>query len=97
MLRTSGRIVPTGDDAVFDGGDDGRDPGLDTGLLVYERDRALMPAFARLGDRCQQLLRLLMADPAPAYDEIAAALDMPVRQHRPTRGRCLDRLRQLMT
>jgi RNA polymerase sigma factor (sigma-70 family) len=96
VLRTTGRLVPTGDDAVFDGDDGGRDPGIDTGLLVYERDRALMAAFARLGDRCQQLLRLLMADPAPTYDEIASALDMPVGSIGPTRGRCLDRLRHLM-
>ena len=70
-----------------------RDAGIDTGLLVYERDRALMAAFGRLGDRCQQLLRLLMADPAPPYDEIGAALDMPVGSIGPTRRRCLEQLR----
>jgi RNA polymerase sigma factor (sigma-70 family) len=96
VLRIAGRLVPTGDEAVFDGEPTGRDPGIDTGLLVYERDRALMAAFARLGDRCQKLLRLLMADPVPSYDEIAAALDMPVGSIGPTRGRCLDRLRHLM-
>ena len=68
--------------------------GIDAGLLVYERDRALLGAFARLGDRCQHLLRLLMADPRPSYDEIAAALDMPVGSIGPTQGRCLDVARE---
>ena len=95
VLRTSGRLVPTGDEASLDGADV-RDVGIDTGLLVYERDRALMTAFGRLGDRCQQLLRLLMADPAPGYDEVAAALDMPVGSIGPTRGRCLAQLRHLL-
>ena len=43
-----------------------------------------------------QLLRLLMADPGAAYDEIAAALDMPVGSIGPTRGRCLAQLRHLL-
>jgi RNA polymerase sigma factor (sigma-70 family) len=94
VLRTSGRVVPTAE-ASLDG-IDVRDAGIDTGLLVYERDRALMTAFGRMGQRCQQLLRLLMTDPAPAYDEIAAALDIPVGSIGPTRGRCLEQLRHLL-
>ncbi|HKY67732.1 MAG TPA: sigma-70 family RNA polymerase sigma factor [Acidimicrobiales bacterium] len=98
VLRLTGRLVPTGDDAALDAGGrpDGHESGLDTGLLVYERDRALMAAFSRLGDRCQQLLRLLMSDPAPGYDEVAAALDMPVGTIGPTRARCLHHLRELI-
>jgi len=95
VLRASGRVVLTGDEASLDLLDV-RDRGVDSGLLVYERDRALLTAFGQLGDRCQQLLRLLMADPAPSYDEIAAALDMPVGSIGPTRGRCLDQLRHLL-
>jgi DNA-directed RNA polymerase specialized sigma24 family protein len=37
-----------------------------------------------------------MADPAPSYDEVAAALDMPVGSIGPTRGRCLEQLRHLL-
>ncbi|HET6952739.1 MAG TPA: sigma-70 family RNA polymerase sigma factor [Acidimicrobiales bacterium] len=98
VLRVSGRTVPVGDDSDLDRLDevDGHDPGIDTGLLVYERDRVLSSAFGCLDDRCQQLLRLLMADPRPSYDEIAAALDMPVGSIGPTRGRCLDHLRRLL-
>ncbi len=94
VLRLAGRVVLT-EDAELDHAEE-RDAGVDTGLLVYERDRALLDAFARLGDRCQHLLRLLMADPAPSYDEVAAALDMPVGSIGPTRGRCLEQLRHLL-
>jgi RNA polymerase sigma factor (sigma-70 family) len=100
VLRARGRAVPTRDGVVVDaaasasGASGGDVPvGVDTGLLVYERDRHLMTAFARLGDRCQQLLRLVMADPAPGDDEIAAALDMPVGSIAPLRHGCLDELR----
>ena len=37
-----------------------------------------------------------MADPPPAYEDVAAALDMAVGSIGPTRGRCLERLRQRM-
>jgi RNA polymerase sigma factor (sigma-70 family) len=95
VVRASGRVVLTGEDGdldVIDGGD----AGIDAGLLVYERDRALLAAFDRLGDRCQRLLRLMATDPPPSYDEIAAALDMPVGSIGPTRGRCLEQLRRLL-
>ena len=95
VLRSSGRMVLTGDDAAFDELD-GRDAGIDAGLLVYERDSALLAAFGRLGGRCQRLLRLMMADPPPSYDEISAALDMPVGSIGPTRGRCIAQLRDLL-
>lgn len=94
VLRGTGRVVPV-DDATLDHVDPG-DGAIDTGLLVYERDRAVLEAFGRLGVRCQRLLRLMVADPAPTYDEIAAALDMPVGSVGPTRGRCLEQLRHLL-
>jgi RNA polymerase sigma factor (sigma-70 family) len=90
-LRASGRPEP--DDAA-DGPGVG-DP-VDLGLLVYERDRVLMSAFARLDGRCQRLLRLLIADPRPSSVEIGAALDIPLGAIGPTRTRCLDELRRLL-
>jgi len=42
----------------------------------------------------QALLRLLTADPQPAYEEISAALDMPIGSIGPTRQRALGRLRE---
>ena len=37
-----------------------------------------------------------MADPPPAYADVAAALGMKVGSIGPTRGRCLDKLRALV-
>jgi len=72
----------------------GDEAGSGDGLLERERAAAMRGAFTRLGERCQRLLRVLMADPAPSYDDVAAALEMPVGSIGPTRARCLDRLRR---
>jgi RNA polymerase sigma factor (sigma-70 family) len=66
---------------------------LDAALLTSERDRALWTALRRLGARDQALLRMLAAEPAPSYEEIGAALGMPIGSIGPTRARALARLR----
>lgn len=58
-----------------------------------EDDRRVAAAFSSLSPRCQRLLRTLVADPAPSYAEVAAALEMPVGSIGPTRARCLEALR----
>jgi DNA-directed RNA polymerase specialized sigma24 family protein len=63
-------------------------------LLTRERNSALRRAFAGVGERCQALLRMLAAVNPPSYEEIAAALGMPVGAVGPTRSRCLDKLRR---
>jgi RNA polymerase sigma factor (sigma-70 family) len=68
---------------------------LGAALLEAERDRALWQAFGGLSERCQTLLRILVTDPPPSYEEISAALDMPIGSIGPTRARCLERLRGL--
>lgn len=75
---------------------DERLPAPDGALLEGERDRAVWAALGRLSDRCQQLLRLLAASPPPSYEEVSAALTMPIGSIGPTRGRCLDRLRKIV-
>jgi RNA polymerase sigma factor (sigma-70 family) len=67
---------------------------LDAALLLEERDAALWRALSRVGERCQQLLRVLMADPPPTYEAVSAALEMPVGSIGPTRARCLAKLRE---
>jgi RNA polymerase sigma factor (sigma-70 family) len=89
VLRSTGRELPTDDE--LPGGHE--QPETDARLLRSERDSALWRAFARLSSRCQTLLRVLMAEPPPAYEEVSAALGMPVGSIGPTRARCLDRLR----
>jgi RNA polymerase sigma factor (sigma-70 family) len=91
ILRGAQRQVPTGEDfaeAPADGADAAGD------LIARERDDLLWRAFGRLPARDQALLRLLVADPQPSYDEISAALEMPIGSIGPTRGRALERLRR---
>jgi RNA polymerase sigma factor (sigma-70 family) len=91
LIRRHGRELVTGD---LDSFESSRSDELDRGVLAAERDLALWRAFGKLGERCQALLRLLMADVAPSYDDVSAALDMPVGAIGPTRRRCLERLRR---
>ncbi|HWH09640.1 MAG TPA: sigma-70 family RNA polymerase sigma factor [Solirubrobacteraceae bacterium] len=91
VIRRSGQELVTGDDWVLDAATD--DP-VDGPLLVRERDDALRRALARIGERCQALLRLLAAVDPPSYEEIGAALGMPIGAIGPTRARCLEKLRR---
>ena len=93
VLRRSGRERPVVEDTVLDRPDEG--PPVDTALLTNERDRALWQAFARLNDKCRQLLQIAVNEPK-AYDEISAALGMPIGSIGPTRRRCLTQLRALL-
>lgn len=90
QIRHSAREVPS-DMAAFEQGDD---PTLEHRLLIAERDRAFWKAFTELGERCQALLRVLMAEAEPSYQEVSAALGMPIGAIGPTRRRCLERLGQ---
>lgn len=69
---------------------------VDDPLLLAEEAALVREALHLLPDRCQALLRLLMVDEPPSYDEVSAALGMPVGSIGPTRGRCLDKLRVLV-
>jgi RNA polymerase sigma factor (sigma-70 family) len=92
LLRQTHRTRPV-TDAQLDRPDTGVD-GSELTVLDADRDRALWLAFSTLEDRCRQLLRVLIADPAPSYEEVGAALEMPVGSIGPTRRRCLEHLRR---
>ncbi|HEY3714211.1 MAG TPA: sigma-70 family RNA polymerase sigma factor [Jatrophihabitantaceae bacterium] len=66
---------------------------VDRWLMADERDSALRTAFAQLGQRCQQLLTMLMRDPPEPYAKISTDLSIPVGSIGPSRARCLDQLR----
>jgi RNA polymerase sigma factor (sigma-70 family) len=90
-IRLQTRELPAADDALFDVPSEDR---TEQRLLARERSSALRKAFARISERCQALLRLLAAPEALSYEEIGAALGMPVGAIGPTRSRCLDQLRR---
>jgi RNA polymerase sigma factor (sigma-70 family) len=66
-------------------------------VLRDEEGRLLWQAVHKLPERCARLLRAMGADPIPSYAELAAALGMPVGSIGPTRARCLETLRGLLT
>jgi RNA polymerase sigma factor (sigma-70 family) len=92
LIRKSGRERPASDDETLLEIADPAPP-LDAALLLDERDGALWRAFRLLGEKCQQLLRVLMATPPPSYQDVSAALDIAVGTIGPSRQRCLKQLR----
>lgn len=90
IIAASQRTVLT--DAPAELADDAARP--ERALLNQERDALLHRAMTGISDSCRTLLRVLAAEPPPSYDEVSAALDMPVGSIGPTRGRCLKRLRE---
>ncbi len=75
--------------------DEESDP-LDAALLREEQARMVRVAAERLSPRCQRLLGVLMDDDDLPYKRIAELLNMPIGSIGPTRGRCLEHLRQIM-
>jgi RNA polymerase sigma factor (sigma-70 family) len=91
VLRDTARYEPVDDIETLTGVDPGD---LDGALRTAERNAGLRRAFERLPARHQALLRLLTTDPTPSYEEIGAALAMPIGSIGPTRARALERLRR---
>jgi RNA polymerase sigma factor (sigma-70 family) len=63
-------------------------------LISAERRETLTRAVATLPERQRVLVNLLLQEPALAYTQIAARLQMPVGSIGPTWGRCATKLRQ---
>ncbi|MFH9978929.1 RNA polymerase sigma factor [Streptomyces sp. NPDC017179] len=97
-LRSLSRLTVTSDPQLLDRVSDDRTPEqslLDSeeAAAQSERVRRLWQEFEKLGDRCRQLLRVLIASPPPSYQEVSAALGVAVGSIGPLRQRCLRRLR----
>ena len=93
-VRRRGRVLPTADEQQLEP-DPRLTPTPEMLALASERDRALWHAFAQLPENCQRLLRVVVVMSMP-YEQVSAALDMPVGGIGPTRGRCLERLRRTL-
>ena len=93
LLRSGGRCQPSDEmELLVNARADHAE--IDSALLTAERDAELWAAFSRLPARDQALLRLLAVDSPPSYQEISAALGMPIGSIGPTRARSLERLRR---
>ncbi|MFE7897860.1 RNA polymerase sigma factor [Streptomyces sp. NPDC057424] len=98
VIRSSRRLTLTDDPHVLDRVSEEGTPEqslLDSeeAAAQSERVRRLWQEFEELGERCRQLLRVLMATPPPSYQDVSAALGIAVGSIGPLRQRCLRRLR----
>lgn len=66
----------------------------DAFVLLEARNAELWREVDHLPDRCRSLLRALVADPPPSYEEVASRLEIRIGSVGPTRQRCLERLRR---
>jgi RNA polymerase sigma factor (sigma-70 family) len=66
-------------------------------VLRDDSDSRLWQHILQLPDRCRALLRVIAFADRPDYAAVAEALGMPIGSIGPTRGRCLAKLRQLLT
>jgi RNA polymerase sigma factor (sigma-70 family) len=95
IRRRNRAALPADDDALFDRAGEVRSP--ISGLVADERKVVLWSAVDSLPERCQRLLRVLMAEPPPAYETVSVLLDMPIGSIGPTRARCLAQVRRYLT
>jgi RNA polymerase sigma factor (sigma-70 family) len=95
-VRNAGRMELPARDVLFaelpDAG-----PTPEEQRVARERQRMLWTAVGQLSERCQQLLRIIAFTRRPDYDVVSMALGMPRGSIGPTRGRCLAKLRDVLS
>jgi RNA polymerase sigma factor (sigma-70 family) len=73
-------------------------PDVSENLTAVENEHAVERAMELLPERCRRLIELLyFRKDEPSYAEIASQLEMPIPSVGPTRARCLDKLRKLLS
>ena len=102
LIRLGTRTTTTDNPYLLDAASDGESPEdvvleSEEAAVRLRRARQLWSAFHLLPSRCQQLLRMLIASPPPSYTDIAAMLGMAIGSIGPTRARCLQQLRAVLT
>ncbi|GAA0831954.1 RNA polymerase sigma factor [Streptosporangium amethystogenes subsp. fukuiense] len=71
------------------------DPAL--AVLTADESRRLWQAVDRMPEPCRSLFRLMATAPDAGVRQLAGRLGMPSGSYGPTRGRCLNRLRTMLT
>ncbi len=90
QIKLRARELPTDSAEAFEAPTEGA---AELKVIADERNAGLWRSFAKLSERCQALLRLLVSSDEPSYEAIGAALEMPIGAIGPTRARCLEKLR----
>jgi RNA polymerase sigma factor (sigma-70 family) len=93
--KLANRERPVEDELLAHGLPDHESP--ERQVLLDDEADLVRQCLDRLPERCQKLLRIVAAGPRPNYTDVAKTLGMPVGSIGPTRGRCLDKLRQELT
>lgn len=70
---------------------------VESAVIDGDQDRCLWRNVRKLSARCRELLRVIAYAERPDYEAIANALGMPKGSIGPTRGRCLAKLRTLLS
>jgi RNA polymerase sigma factor (sigma-70 family) len=89
VLRSSKSSVPIDE---FD------EPAVDSRIAAIDREHAMERALEGLPERCRSLLEMLYFDPTePSYAAVASRAGIPAASIGPTRARCLEKLRKLLS
>jgi RNA polymerase sigma factor (sigma-70 family) len=75
----------------------GPTPSAEAAVVADETALHLWRQVSMLPARCRRLIRVIAFEERPDYNRLAAELDMPIGSIGPTRGRCLKKLRQLIS
>ena len=72
-------------------------PSAESVAMLSDEQRTLWEHVKALSPRCRRLIAVIAFSPRPDYAAIAADLGMPIGSIGPTRGRCLAKLRSLLS
>jgi RNA polymerase sigma factor (sigma-70 family) len=89
--KTAGRSTAVEDDALE--WHLPSQPSPESDVVLKDEQSRLWESMKVLPERCQKRLRIVALEPRPDYARIAGELKMPIGSIGPTRGRCLDKLR----
>lgn len=73
------------------------EPSAESAVVEDDERSRLWQAVSRLDERCQRLLRVVAFEQRPDYAALSSDLQMPMGSIGPTRGRCLAKLRTVLT
>ena len=90
-IRVRGRELQVEDESVFEAP---TEESLESRIIDRERHDALWRAFAQPRGALPGAASVTFGAQPPSYEEIGAALGMPIGAIGPTRSRCLEKLRR---